>query len=150
MKIKKLLFLSYLTLLTTVLWAQKMEHLSPDMVKDFKANYHSKVAIEPQRILYADAYFLRFPELGKIYNPLFPKTRNKVHCSTFQQQGNALEYIGYSVSTFRATVQLKGRVGTFYAVWRGESCSSLIEYQVTRDGEYLDITGTIYKCFSST
>ena len=132
--------------------AQKAQQptLTQETIQDFKKNHHSVIDLEPQRILYKDSYFVRFKELGKIYNPLFPKTRNKIKVENYWQQGSELIYIGFSYSTFRATVQLKGRVGVFYGLWLGESCSSLIEYEVKRDGDYLNITGKVYKCFSAT
>lgn len=131
--------------------AQKAQpSLTPELIQDFKRNHHSVIDIEPQRIPYKDSYFVRFNELGKIYNPLFPKTRNKVKVENYWQQGNELSYIGFSFSTFRATVQLKGRVGLFYGLWLGERGSSLIEYQVKKEGAYLNITGKVYKCFSAT
>lgn len=130
--------------------AQPEPTLTLKTIQDFKKNHHSVIDIESQKIPYKDSYFVRFKELGKIYNPLFPKTRNKVKVENYWQQGNELSYIGFSFSTFRATVQLKSRVGQFYGLWLGENCSSLIEYQVKRDGDYLKITGKVYKCFSAT
>lgn len=117
-------------------------------IQQFKQHYQQVLEIEPQEISYKDGYFLRFEELGKIYNPTFPKTRNKVSTHSFWQQATKLGYIGRSISTYRATVQLKGRVGQFYGIWETATCNSLIEYEVTKQGETLHVTGKIYQCFT--
>lgn len=121
--------------------------LTLETINNFKKKYDSVSDIEPQTIPYKDSYFLRFKELGAIYNPMFPKTRNRVHCENFQKQGKELLYIGYSISTNQATVRLKGRVGTFFGIWKSKYCSSLIEYKVTRTGDELKVKGKIYECF---
>lgn len=119
-------------------------------IENMKKNYHSIREIAPQRIPIKDAYFLRFPELGATYNPLFPTTRKKIHCSNYQLINSNLSYLGFSISTHRATVKLKGRVGTFYGIWKGETCTSLLEYVVKKEGDYLLVTGKLYKCFSTS
>lgn len=119
-------------------------------IQQFKQDYQQVLDLGPQEISSKAAYFVRFEELGKIYNPTFPATRHQVRTHSFWQQANQLIYIGKSISTYRATVQLKGRVGQFYSVWEGANCNSLLEYQVQQQGETLYITGKIYQCFTAT
>lgn len=141
-------FLFFCFLVLPLLVSAQQPTLTLEQINDFKKNHNSVTDIEPQRIKISDSYFLRFPELGKIYNPMFPQTRKKIRCDNYQLNDSKLEGIGFSMSTNRASVKLKGRVGTFYGTWRGENCSSLIEYKVTRNGDYLEVSGKIYKCFS--
>lgn len=118
-------------------------------IQSFQQNYSSKKAIAPLKVLYKESHFIRFNELGAIYNPTFPNTRDKVYVRTYQQEGDDLFYIGYSISTFRATVLQKGRVGKFYTIMQGPNCNSMIAYQAKKEGAYLIITGMLYKCFST-
>lgn len=124
------------------------ESLSLETIADFKENYHSVSPIATQIIPYKDSYQIRFPELKNIYNPTFPNTRNRVKVENYWIQEKQLTDIGFSISTFRASVRLKGRTGQFYSIWKGESCSSLLEYTVKRVGDNLEVTGKVYKCFS--
>lgn len=105
--------------------------------------------ITPIKVLYEKSRYIRFNELGEIYNPTFPNTREKVYVRTYQEEGEELQYIGYSISTFRATVSQKGRVGQFYTIMQGPNCQSMIAYQAKKEGAYLVITGKLYKCFST-
>ena len=68
-------------------------------------------------------------------------------CNYYQVERGALTRISYAFSTHRGTVKLKGRVGDFYGIWQGQQGNSLLEFNAKKEGDYLLITGKIYKCF---
>jgi len=120
-----------------------------ESIHHIQKHCNSKKPITAKSILYKESYHLRFNELGEVYNPTFPKTRNKVSVRTYQASGKVLEEISYSISTHRATVLQKGRVGVFYLIMRGKKCNSMIAYEAKKEGDYLVVTGELYKCFSA-
>ena len=124
------------------------EDLNLESIKSFKSSCQNITNIQTQKIHFQKAGFLRFTELGEIYNPNFPKTRNMIKCSNYQMEDSKLCYLGYSYSTFRATIPINGRVGTFYSIWKGEIGITLLEYVIKKNGDYLEVTGKLYKCFS--
>lgn len=94
------------------------------------------------------SFYFRLYTLLSI-NPTYPLTKNKVKVENYWILGNVFEYIGFSISINRASVRLKGRTGKFYSLWKGEQCSSLLEYEVKRVGDNLEVTGPVYKCFTN-
>ena len=104
------------------------------------------IPVDKQILPFRDKVMVRFPELGAIYNPAFPETRHPVQVANFHQAKGGYTYLGKSVSTLRSTVFLRNQ-GTHYGVWNDGKCPSLIEYEVERVGEHLEITGKVYSCF---
>ena len=124
---------------------QKVPSLTPATITYLKENAAIVFPIDKQTLPFRDKVMLRFPELGTIYNPTFPETRNRVSVTNFRKAGANFIYIGKSTSTFRSTVFIRN-TGTFYGVWHDGKCTSLIKYEVTRVGEQLEVTGKVYSC----
>lgn len=125
----------------------KLPTLDHCTITDLKANSQIIIPVKKQVIPFQEKVVVRFEELGKIYNPSFPATRHKISVYNFQQQkGIGFLYLSKSLSTYRSTVVIRA-TGTHYGVWTDGKCDSLIEYEVTRVGENLEITGNVYSCF---
>lgn len=142
-----LLFLLYGFLLLPVfgLAQTKVPVLTQRTITYLKDNAALVFPIDQQTLPFRAKVMIRFPELGTIYNPTFPETRERVGVANFRKTETGFTYIGQSTSTFRATVFLRN-TGTFYGVWNDGKCASLIEYEVTRVGEQLKVKGKVYSC----
>jgi len=143
-----LAFLFYCFLLLPVgSFAQhKIPVLEQCTITQLKANSQIIIPVKKQVIPFREKIFVRFEELGEIYNPTFPETRHKISVYNFQQQGAGFLYLSKSLSTYRSSVMIYD-TGLHYGVWTDGKCDSLMEYEVTRVGENLEITGKVYSCF---
>lgn len=122
----------------------KVPTITLEQINYLKANAALVLPVK-QSVPYREKVVVHFKELGTIYNPTFPETRKRVSVGNFRQEGTHYEYIGKSLSTNRSTVFIRN-TGTFYGTWNDGHCCSLIEYEVTRVGEQLQITGKVYSC----
>lgn len=144
---KKLFFYCLLFVLPNFGWAQQQQPtLTLEAVEAIKQKSATVITLNPQKLPFREKQVLRFAELGSIYNPNFPNTRHRVLCHNFQTNGTIFEYINKSVSTHRATIFLHNRTGKFTSAWYGENCVSLVEYQVVKKGDFLEVTGKVYTC----
>lgn len=119
--------------------------LTYEQMRRLKFNVQILIPLEKQVLPFRDKVALRFEELGMIYNPTFPETTNKVYAANFRRIDRQFDFIGKSISTFRATVFIREQ-GIFYGVWNDGNCVSLIEYKVIRVGDKLEVTGNVYAC----
>lgn len=139
------LFFSFLLLPILSSAQEKAPILTLKMIQQLKESSGTVFPIKKQILPFKDKVMVRFPELGTIYNPTFPKTRHRITVANFRKEGTNYTYIGKSLSTFRASLFLRNE-GIFYGVWQGGNCCSLIEYEVNRVGANFEITGKVYSC----
>jgi len=90
-----LAFLFYCFLLLPVgSFAQhKIPVLEQCTITQLKANSQIIIPVKKQVIPFREKIFVRFEELGEIYNPTFPETRHKISVYNFQQQGAGFLYL---------------------------------------------------------
>ena len=151
MNLQTIILYSLLFLTSQAIQAQNTPTLTYEQMRRMKFTSSKTMPIKKQVVPYQEKVAIRFPELGKIYNPNFPATRNKVAVANFYDANQVISkntsftYIGKSLSTNRATVFIQNE-GTYYSVWYDGKCKSLIQYKVARVGDNLEITGQVYAC----
>lgn len=131
-------------LLLPILSSAQPKSINLNDIELMHSNCLIEKPIQPKEIP-KDSWVIRFDELGEIYNPTFPNTRNKVYTSTYRKEGNEILYFSKSMSTQRATIYMESGVGRYYLLMNGDKGFSMIRYDVEEIGTNYKVTGMLYR-----